>query len=305
MDESLHAKWGGERMKPRRLGRGLDFLLSGPEQAPETAPSESIEISRIQSNPWQPRSKFDETQLDQLADSIRRHGVVQPIIVRKIADGEFQLVAGERRLIASRKAGLDRIPAVVRTMDDREMLVVALVENVQREDLGAIERARAFKRLGDEQGFSHQAIAEASGLGRSTVSNALRLLELDPESLGALERGDITEGHARALLAEIDLANRRQLLARMINEKMSVRTTEQEVKLGSLPTPPKHKKKGSADARALERRLTEATGLKVRIEERGTGGRVVISYATLADFDRLFTRLVGARPDELEEGAVA
>jgi len=294
-------------MKPRRLGRGLDFLLSSPEQAPEStpAPSEAIEVDRIQSNPWQPRTKFDETQLEQLADSIRRHGVVQPIVVRKIAEGQFQLVAGERRLIASKKAGLDRIPAIVKDLDDREMLVVALVENVQREDLGAIERARAFKRLGDEQGFSHQAIAEASGLGRSTVSNALRLLELDPASLAALERGEITEGHARALLAETDLASRRQLLARMIDEKMSVRTTEHEVKLAITPKPGKHKRKGSADARALERRLNEATGLKVRIEERGAGGRVVLTYATLAEFDRLFTRLVGTHPDELEEAAGA
>jgi ParB family chromosome partitioning protein len=294
-------------MKPRRLGRGLDFLLSTPEQAPEStpAPSEAIEVGRIQSNPWQPRTKFDETQLEQLADSIRRHGVVQPIVVRKIADGQFQLVAGERRLIASKKAGLERIPAIVKDLDDREMLVVALVENVQREDLGAIERARAFKRLGDEQGFSHQAIAEASGLGRSTVSNALRLLELDSESLAALERGAITEGHARALLAETDLASRRQLLARMINEKMSVRTIEQEVKIAATPKTGKQGRKGSADARALERRLNEATGLKVRIEERGAGGRVVITYPTLADFDRLFTRLVGTRPDELEEAAGA
>ena len=294
-------------MKPRRLGRGLDFLLSSPEQVPEStpAPSEAIDVARIQSNPWQPRTKFDETQLEQLADSIRRHGVVQPIVVRKIAEGQFQLVAGERRLIASKKAGLDRIPAIVKDLDDREMLVVALVENVQREDLGAIERARAFKRLGDEQGFSHQAIAEASGLGRSTVSNALRLLELDPASLAALERGEITEGHARALLAETDLASRRQLLARMIDEKMSVRTTEQEVKLAITPKPGKHKRKGSADARALERRLNEATGLKVRIEERGAGGRVVLTYATLAEFDRLFTRLVGTHPDELEEAAGA
>lgn len=292
-------------MKPRRLGRGLDFLLSAPEQVPESAPVETIEISRIQANPWQPRTKFDETQLEQLADSIRRHGVVQPIVVRKAAGDQFQLVAGERRLIASKKAGLERIPATVRTLDDREMLVVALVENVQREDLGAIERARAFKRLGDEQGLSHQAIAEASGLGRSTVSNALRLLELDSESLAALERGEITEGHARALLAEGNLTARRQLLSRMIEEKMSVRTTEQEVKIGVSVAPGKPKRRGSADARALEKRLAEATGLKVRIEERGSGGRVVITYPTLADFDRLFTRLVGSGPDELEDVASA
>jgi ParB family chromosome partitioning protein len=306
----LRGRLRGEAMKPRRLGRGLDFLLSAPERQEAEAPApqagvESIELSKIQSNPWQPRTHFEDEQLESLAQSIRRHGVIQPVVVRKLAGGDFQLVAGERRLLAAKRVGLDRIPAIVRELVDGDMLVVALVENIQREDLGAVERARAFKRLTDEHGLSHQEIAEAAGLARPTVSNALRLLELDPASLAALERGDLTEGHARALLAEPDLAARKRLIDRMSNEKISVRTIEEEVKITESSRPASKRRSGTPDARMLERQLSEALGLKVRIEERGAGGRIVIRYPTLADFDRVFAKVVGKPPDELEAGAVA
>jgi ParB family chromosome partitioning protein len=292
-------------MKPRRLGRGLDFLLSAPERQESDAAVETIEVAKIQSNPWQPRTRFEEEQLDSLARSIARHGIIQPIVVRRLADGQLQLVAGERRLLAAKRAGLNRVPAVVRALEDGDMLVVALVENIQREDLGAVERARAFKRLTDEHGLSHQQIAEAAGLARPTVSNALRLLELDAKSIAALEQGEITEGHARALLAETDIAARNRLLDRMRNEKLSVRSAEEEVKTTVTSKPTTARRAGTPDARMLERQLSEALGLKVRIEERGAGGRVVIRYSTLADFDRAFNRIVGKPPNELEEGAVA
>jgi len=295
----------GETMKPRRLGRGLDFLLSAPEQKEPEAGVKSIEIASIQSNPWQPRTRFEEEQLESLARSISRHGVIQPVVVRKLADGRFQLVAGERRLLAARRSGLDRIPAVVRVLEDGDMLVVALVENIQREDLGAVERARAFKRLTDEHGLSHQEIADAAGLARPTVSNALRLLELDEASIAALERGEISEGHARALLAEPDVESRKRLLERMNQERLSVRSIEEEIKIKDRKGSSKLRRRGTPDARMLERQLAEALGLKVRIEERGAGGRVVIHYSTLADFDRAFERIVGKPPKELEEGAVA
>ena len=292
-------------MKPRRLGRGLDFLLSAPERRENDAAVESVEVDKVQSNPWQPRTRFEEEQLDSLARSIARHGIIQPIVVRRLADGQLQLVAGERRLLAAKRAGLARVPAVVRALEDGDMLVVALVENIQREDLGAVERARAFKRLTDEHGLSHQEIADAAGLARPTVSNALRLLELDANSIAALEQGEITEGHARALLAETDIAGRNRLLDKMRNEKLSVRSVEEEVKITSTSKPAIARRAGTPDARMLERQLSEALGLKVRIEERGAGGRVVIRYSTLADFDRAFKRIVGKPPNELEEGAVA
>lgn len=292
-------------MKPRRLGRGLDFLLSTPERKEVESAVETIDVSKIQSNPWQPRTHFEEEQLESLAQSIRRHGVIQPIVLRKLSEGQFQLVAGERRLMAAKRAGLESIPAVVRALDDGDMLVVALVENIQREDLGAVERARAFKRLTDEHGLSHQEIADAAGLARPTVSNALRLLELDEASIAALERGEISEGHARALLAEPDVEARKRLLDRMNQERLSVRSIEEEVKTGDRKGAAKPRRKGTADARMLERQLAEALGLKVRIEERGAGGRLVIHYSNLADFDRAFERIVGKPPSELEEGASA
>lgn len=296
---------GGKAMKPRRLGRGLDFLLSTPERKEVESAVETIDVSKIQSNPWQPRTHFEEEQLESLAQSIRRHGVIQPIVLRKLSEGQFQLVAGERRLMAAKRAGLESIPAVVRALDDGDMLVVALVENIQREDLGAVERARAFKRLTDEHGLSHQEIADAAGLARPTVSNALRLLELDEASIAALERGEISEGHARALLAEPDVEARKRLLDRMNQERLSVRSIEEEVKTGDRKGAAKPRRKGTADARMLERQLAEALGLKVRIEERGAGGRLVIHYSNLADFDRAFERIVGKPPSELEEGASA
>lgn len=292
-------------MKPRRLGRGLDFLLSTPEKRDVESAVETIEVARIQANPWQPRTRFGEEQLESLSRSISRHGVIQPVVVRKLPDGQFQIVAGERRLLAAKRAGLENIPATVRSLEDGDMLVVALVENIQREDLGAVERARAFKRLTDEHGLSHQEIADAAGLARPTVSNALRLLELDEASIAALERGEIAEGHARALLAEPDVGRRKRLLDRMSKEGLSVRSIEEEVKIRDRKGSSKLRRKGTPDARMLERQLAEALGLKVRIEERGERGRIVIHYSTLAEFDRAFERIVGEPPGDLEEGATA
>jgi len=290
-------------MKPRRLGRGLDFLLSSPVDQPAKGSIEELDVSEIQSNPWQPRARFEEAELDTLAESIRRHGIVQPIVVRKTEDDRYQLVAGERRLLASKRAGLNRIPAMIRAVDDRDMLVVALVENLQRQDLGAIERARAFKRLIDEQALTHDQVSEASGLARSTVTNSIRLLELDLKSLQALESGQISEGHARVLLGETDLTLRERLLQKLIDEKMSVRTTEEQLSVSRTSGGRFKRRGGSADARLREKQLSEALGLKVTIQERGAAGRVVVRYKDLAEFDRLFEKVTGKMPDESEEVA--
>jgi ParB family chromosome partitioning protein len=290
----------GEQLKPRRLGRGLDFLLSSGSETQEQSAVEEIDVAAIETNPWQPRSQFKEDELESLTDSIRRHGVVQPIVVRRAGESGYQLIAGERRLIASKRAGLARIPAVVRAINDADMLVVALVENIQRADLGATERARAFQRLVMERGLTHDEIAGASGLARSTVTNSIRLLDLDEGSMVALESGQISEGHARALLGEPDLARRQQLLRRMLDEKMSVRTIEDQLTLDRPTAPSRRRGKGSADARLLERQLAEALGLKVTIQERGTGGRLVIKYSSLEEFDRLYKKLTGKKPSESE-----
>ena len=279
--------------KGRRLGRGLDFLLSTTEQ---TKPSQhaEIELDRLKPNPWQPRSNFDSAALASLAESIRQHGVIQPVSVRKRGDS-FELIAGERRMLAARQAGLKSIPATVHELDDGQMLMVALVENLQRADLNPVERARALKRLIDEHGKSHEQVAELAGLARSTVTNSIRLLELDPASLSAVQRGSISEGHARALLAEADLKRRTELLQSIIDGQLNVRTTESIVTSGTR-APGRRSRAPTEDGRRLARILAEKLGATVRIHERGTRGRIVVSYANLKEFERLFERLAGEPP---------
>ena len=280
--------------KGRRLGRGLDFLLSTPE-ATKSAQQADIKLEDLRPNPWQPRAAFDPEALSALTESIRQHGVIQPISVRKRSDGGYELIAGERRMLAARRAGLKTIPAVVHDIGDSQMLLVALVENLQRSDLNPVERARALKRLVEEHGKTHDEVAALSGLGRSTVSNSIRLLELDEASLAAVQSGSITEGHARALLAEPDAGRRSQLLARIVEENLNVR----QIELVAYQRPSVERRKGaksSEDAKRLARLLSERLGTSVRIVERGPRGRIVISYATLKDFERLFELLAGEPP---------
>lgn len=285
-------------MKNRRLGRGLDFLLSAsdPDEQP-SAGTREIRLGEISPNPWQPRSEFDEGSLEELASSIRQVGLVQPILVRAKDGGGYELIAGERRLIASRRAGLESVPAVVRDADDQEMLTLALVENIHRKDLDPVERARAFQRLHQEQSLSHKQIADVAGLARSTVTNALRLLELDDSMLGAVEAGKITEGHARTLLAEADPERRNQLFQELVTGKMSVREAEDVVSNG--PSRAKSGKGGkrSPEAEKLEQDLNDHLGLKVTIKESGQRGKVIIHYRSLEDFDRLYKVITGGRPE--------
>jgi ParB family chromosome partitioning protein len=279
--------------KARRLGRGLDFLLSKEAEESTPQPAKEIDLERIRSNPWQPRKAFDGAALDALADSIRQHGVIQPISVRAQGD-DFELVAGERRLLAARKAGLRSIPAVVRDLDDGQMLVVALVENLQREDLNPIDRARALRQLVDEQGKSHEEVALLAGMARSTVTNSIRLLDLDTDSIAALTDGRISEGHARALLAELDPVRRRELLESAVNNQLTVRNMEEQV---TTKGGKKGKAKASADAQRLAKLLSERLRAKVKIEERGARGRIIVEYGSLAEFERLYEALAGEAPD--------
>lgn len=284
-------------MNSRRLGRGLDFLLSGSDDGESPAPTgpQEIPVGDVSSNPWQPREAFDEKALEELSLSIKKLGVVQPIVVRPKDGGGFELVAGERRLLASRRAGLEVIPALVRAVDDDDMLAIALVENVQRQDLNPVERSRAFHRLAEEQKMSHKQIAEASGLARSTVSNSLRLLELSNPMLKAVESGRLTEGHARALLAETDPKLRGDLFKRLVEEKLSVRSAEEGV--SSPGRAAKKSSRRSSEAAVLEKQLSDHLGSNARIMERGKGGRIVLQYRTLEEFDRLFRLLTGESPD--------
>ena len=286
-------------VKERRLSRGLQFLLSSAESEFEPGKSRDVAIDEISINPWQPRSEFDTKSLEDLAQSIRRHGLVQPLLVRPRNEGGFELIAGERRLRAAKLAGLQMVPALVREVGDQDMLPIALVENIQRQDLGPVERARAFRRLADEHGLSHQQIAEVSGLARSTVSNCLRLLDLDGEVLGALTQGRLTEGHARTLLAEGDANRRKELFKELLDGGLSVREVEDKVASGGAATSrTRGARSKTAEARKLERQISGVLGgMTVEIRERGQRGKVVVTYRNLEEFDRFFQALTRQSPD--------
>lgn len=282
------------------MGRGLGFLLRAEDAEAEGGSATKIEVALIEANPWQPRVTFDEESLHELAASIKQHGVVQPILVRPVGS-TFQLVAGERRLRAARMVGLKKIPAVVQSLQDSDMLTIALVENVQRQDLDPVERARAFLRLKDEQKLSHQQIADASGLGRSTVSNSLRILELDDAILAAIAGRKISEGHARSLLAVAPGPERDALFAELLTGRLSVRETEEKASSDSSPADPASSggkgRARSAEAEVLGKRLSEHLGTQTVIKERGEKGQIVIRYRSLEEFEKLYQMITGERPD--------
>ena len=252
-----------------------------------------IPISRIRGNPYQPRQRVEQKALESLAASIAIHGVLQPVLVTEVLDG-YQLVAGERRVRAAQMAGLDRVPAIVRQMAERDQLAVAIVENVQRADLNAMEEAHAYRQLADEFGLTQDDIATRVGRARSTVANTLRLLDLEPSVQQALSNGDIAEGHARAL-AGATPAGQRQLLSVVVAGGLSVRQTEELVR--RLREQPAAQAKPTTDPNAdmdrLEEDLRRALGTKVVLARSRKGGRIVIEYYSDEEFSRLFDRLTG------------
>jgi ParB family chromosome partitioning protein len=278
----------------KRLGRGLDFLLA-QEPSAETRPAQTLSVDLIDPNPWQPRQEVDSAKIDELAESLRRVGVIQPIVVRPGAGGRYQLVAGQRRLLAARRAGMPEIPTVIRPVSDDQMPLVALVENIHREDLNPLERAQAFDRLTRESQLSHEAIAELTGIARSTVTNSLRLLDLDAASMQLLREAKITEGHARALLSEPDLARRQSLRDSIVSGGLSVRKSEDESRKSASKRPPAGRR--SADAARLAKTISEKLGTKVEIHEAGTKGRIVVHYSSLQEFERLYVRMTGESPE--------
>jgi ParB family chromosome partitioning protein len=250
----------------------------------------------IRPNPSQPRQEFDETALASLAESIRTAGVMQPIVVRRDPAGDgFLLVAGERRWRAATRIALPTIPAVVREVDDRQAAEWALIENLQREDLNPLERARAFARLIDEYDLTHQEIAESVGLDRSSVSNHLRLLELEEPIQAAVGAGHLSLGHAKALLSITNSEARTTTAARAIRDGWSVREVERRAKTAGRKTPTKAPRPAAdlpANLKDLERRLEEHLGTRVRIRTAGKGrGRVIIEYFDLDQFDGLLQHL--------------
>jgi ParB family chromosome partitioning protein len=273
------------------LGRGLGALI--PQTSPAGAAPVEIPISRIRGNPYQPRQRVEQHALESLAASIAIHGVLQPVLVTEVLDG-YQLVAGERRVRAAQMAGLDRVPAIVRQMAQRDQLAVAIVENVQRADLNAMEEAHAYRQLADEFGLTQDEIATRVGRARSTVANTLRLLDLEQPVQQALAEGNIAEGHARAL-AGASPAGQRQLVEAVIARDLSVRQTEELVR--RLRERPAITARPAADRAIqmdrLEEDLRQALGTKVLLARSRNGGRIVIEYYSDEEFSRLFDRLTG------------
>jgi ParB family chromosome partitioning protein len=273
------------------LGRGLAALIP---QRDEPAASVELPISAIRHNPYQPRKGMEQANLAELAASIAEHGVLQPILVTHSADG-YQLIAGERRLRAAQMAGLERIPALVRSADGGAQLAWALIENLQRSDLNALEEAHAFRRLVDEFGLTHEDVGARVGRSRSAVANTLRLLDLDERVQAALTSGQITEGHARALAGLSDAAQQAKALSQVISSGLSVRQTEELVRrsIKATPTSKRGASARPADVERLERGLREALGTKVTLNTSRKGGKITIEYYTQEELERLYERLTG------------
>jgi ParB family transcriptional regulator, chromosome partitioning protein len=268
----------------RGLGRGLELLVGGPGE-PELA---HLPVETIYPNPRQPRRRFDHEATSALADSIRTQGLVQPVVVRPRKAGGFELIAGERRWRAAREARMPTVPALVRAADDRDTLLLGLVENVAREELTAVEEARAYALLLDEFELSLGELAERVGKAKPTVSNRLRLLELPDDVLGVLERGDLTEGHARAVLAVPDQDGRRRLARQIVRRGMSVRAAERAARWAGAKTKPrKVPKVDPALAQRARRAAERVTGFPARI----AAGRLEIAFTDETELAELVEAL--------------
>lgn len=286
-------------LKKRGLGRGLDALLSGSGPDDESTTTESdglaqLPVDLIERGRFQPRRDFDPASLQELADSIRAQGVVQPVVVRPLEQGRYELIAGERRWRASQLAGLSEIPVVIRAVDDQAAMAMGLIENIQRQDLNAIEEAGALHRLLNEFGLTHQQVAEAVGKSRSAVSNLLRLLELSDDVKSLIETHQLEMGHARALLplpGDQQASTAQQIVAK----GLSVRQTESLVRslLEQQPEQrPKTQQKADPDVERLITRLSEKLGAQVKLQQgKGGKGRLVINYNSLEELDGILDHI--------------
>ena len=284
------------------LGRGLDALLGGTAAAAALGDSDAGErggelqqlpVDLIQRGIYQPRSQMDDEALASLAASIRERGVLQPIIVRPVAGGRFEIIAGERRWRASQQAGLSAVPVIVREVDAEGALAIALIENIQREDLNAMEEAVALKRLVDEFGLTHARVAEAVGRSRAAVSNLMRLLELNDDVRALVASGALDMGHARALLA-ISGPRQSQAASEVIARGLSARDTEALVKRILSPATPGRSGNRAVDpdVQRLERELKEHLGARVEIKARSRGrGSLVIHYTSLDELDGILKHI--------------
>lgn len=275
------------------LGKGLDALIPGSSGAAGGIGGTLVAIDSIAHNPRQPRQSFKESDLQELAASIREHGIIQPLIVAPAMGGTYTLIAGERRLQAARRAGLSRVPVVVRSASDQQLLELALIENVQRADLNPIEEAQAFQHLVREFKLSHEAIAARVSKSRTAVTNTLRLLDASSAVKQALVDGKVSEGHARALLSLSSARAQDIALQRILNLDLSVRQTELLArKLSGKKPEPRKKPRRSADVADLEKRLRASLGTKVALKHGKKGGSLTVYYYSDEELDALLERLL-------------
>jgi len=289
--------------KKRGLGRGLDALIAG--RNPEELLSEekqggdelrNLPVDLIQRGRYQPRIEMNAERLQELSDSIKAQGVVQPIVVRPIEEGRFEIIAGERRWRASQQAGLHEIPAVIRDVPDQAAMCLALIENIQRENLNPLEEARALDRLLHEFEMTHEGVADAVGRSRTSVTNLMRLLELRPEVREIVEKGDLEMGHARALLG-LNKSHQLEAARKVVSRNLSVRATEQLVRQMNAGEKNSAKKRGGGKQRdanvvSLEQNLAERLGARVEIKTGQKGrGSVVIHYSSLDELDGILEHI--------------
>lgn len=286
----------------KRLGRGLAALIGDIDKPAPAAtaprPDREAPIELVERNPLNPRRRFDEAELEELAQSIRQHGVVQPVVVRSAPGrpGRFEIIAGERRWRAAQRAGLTMLPVLVREIDDRAALEIAIVENVQRADLNPVEEAAGYQQLAEQHGYSQNDLANVVGKSRSHVANTLRLLKLPRPVLDMLEDGSLSAGHARTLVTAADPVS---IAQKIIADGLSVRQAEalaQAPQADSRETANKRGTKSAirdADTQALEKRLSDVTGLDIRIDHGASGGTIRIHYKTLEQLDDVCRRLAG------------
>ncbi len=277
----------------KALGRGLSALIPEPEPRPGGPPGPEVPTDALEPNPFQPRATMDPARLAELTASVRETGIVQPILVRRRGE-RFQIIAGERRFRAAQAAGLATVPVTVREVADEHMLEIALVENIQREELNAIEEAQAFQRLQDEFSLTQEEIARRVGRDRTTVANTLRLLRLPRELREMVAASRLDAGHGRALLA-LERAEDQVALGREAARKgLSVREVERRVALLRAPRPASARSRKDANTRAAEERLRAALGARVEIARRGKGGHIRVLFAGEGELNRLYELLVRA-----------
>lgn len=294
-------------MARKPLGRGLSALLGEPAESPaaviespdSSAGVKEIEVSRISGNPEQPRTRFDAKALDELASSIAANGIVQPIVVRR-AGSRYQIVAGERRWRAAQRAGLHKVPVVIKEVSDDKILEIALIENIQREELNPIEEANAYRKLIDTIGLTQEQLSERVGKERSLIATSMRLLKLPEEIQKLIEEGKLTAGHGRALLLTDDKAIQIRTARSIIEKQMSVREAERTVKRaaaeGSVTVANKHVTQTTdPNVRHAETKLMRSLGTNVKIRPSGKGnsGKIEIEYYSAEDLDRLYSLLMG------------